>query len=330
LIVGKVANGRYSRSTGISEAWRSGWSDLSQHPQLQVDTLVDKNESISQVPRLSRFVSNTLSSFHSSFLMNLLQTSTLYWSLATALGVWFLFLHAPAVLKGRNIRHDPLFLCHLLGAYSIYLACMHNALFTPFLGPFIRLCHIWIGRCGFILGIIGFVTGFILTWTRVGMTNPAFSFGITFGGFAQIFSQYRGYQAIQQYRIVCQKQLEQEQSTQQSDRLLQRSTIQKYNTLTSDRQQLLVPHDAVISLQEQREKAVSEHILYMIPLFVQACGIPAIIRLSENIGDNVSILFMGIALLNIVSIFYSKSIMATRKSKQTSVDSTMIQSPVTK
>ena len=62
-------------------------------------------------------------------------------------------------------KRNPLVYPHLIGAYSIYLVCVHNTLLTPstFKGA-ARLFHIWIGRIGLVLGVIGFITGAILVW----------------------------------------------------------------------------------------------------------------------------------------------------------------------
>ena len=91
-------------------------------------------------------------------------TLDLHWVLGTCLCIWFLWIYAPVILAAKDYIPSLLYI-HLFGVYSIYMACVHNTLLTPStFGGAARPFHIAIGRLGFILGIVGFVSGFILTW----------------------------------------------------------------------------------------------------------------------------------------------------------------------
>lgn len=179
------------------------------------------------------------------------------WVVATVLCVWFLFIHAPFVLIAKA-QIEPLLCVHLFGAYSVYLTCVHNTLLTPstFDGA-ARQFHIWIGRAGLSLGVVGFITGFILTWVILdASSNLGFSIGITYGGLAQMQVQYTGYRAITRFQKI-KAQIE----------------ASEYNT-----------QQELDTLQEQQDNHLSDHILCMINLFVLACGIPALIRVVDAIG----------------------------------------------
>ena len=91
--------------------------------------------------------------------------SKLSWAAATSLCIYFLFIYAPKHLVSRKTDIPPLLIIHLIGAYSIYLACVHNILITPrcFNGR-ARPFHVWIGRFGLIVGVMGFVSRVIVTW----------------------------------------------------------------------------------------------------------------------------------------------------------------------
>ena len=117
-----------------------------------------------------------------------------------------------------------------------------------------RLFHIWIGRIGLVLGIMGFITGAILVWFIYDHTeNWGFSIGITFGGIQQMVAQYRGYKAIQSFQNI-----------------KLRISSGEYNS-----------EEKLIALQDEKDKQLSLHIENMVVLFIMACGIPALIRISE-------------------------------------------------
>ena len=57
--------------------------------------------------------------------------SKLSWAAATSLCIYFQFIYAPKHLVSRKTDIPPLLIIHLIGAYSIYLACVHNILILP-------------------------------------------------------------------------------------------------------------------------------------------------------------------------------------------------------
>merc|ERR1719203_410751 len=75
-----------------------------------------------------------------------------YWILFTALGIWFLFIYTPFYMAPEQLEYDPdkfedpLFILHLIGAYSVCLICMWNTFHTPSHGPHYCTAHVWLGR----------------------------------------------------------------------------------------------------------------------------------------------------------------------------------------
>lgn len=215
-----------------------------------------------------------------------LPTLNLQWIVATSLCIWFLFIHTPPVLLARDFI-APLFYVHLFGAYSIYLVCAHNTLLTPStLGGAARPFHIWIGRVGLVLGIVGFVAGFILTWyIHDASKDLGFSIGVTYGGIAQMQLEFTGYRAIKQYQEV--------------KFLIETSTFKNPEERNT--------------LEKEQEIHLSNHIVAMIRLFVLACGIPALMRVGETIGNKyLPILFLFIYFL---SYFLCKTFLKKMKFK---------------
>lgn len=207
------------------------------------------------------------------------------WVISTTLCIWFLFRHAPTHLSQKETIH-PLVYPHLIGAYSIYLVCAHNTLLTPstFKGT-ARLFHIWIGRIGLLLGVMGFITGAILVWFIYDYTeNWGFSIGITVGGIQQMIAQYKGYKAIRSFKNI----------------KLQ-ITSGEYKS-----EELKV-------LQDEQDKNLSLHIENMVALFVMACGIPAFIRISEAYEINILIL-IGIA--NVLNVLMAKPLLNGIKTRR--------------
>lgn len=204
--------------------------------------------------------------------LSLPKNLNLYWAAVTGLAVWFLFVHAPIFLTlGKRWKDVPL-IFHLMGAGGVYVACIHNTLITP---SWSKLLHVFVGRVGLLLGFWGFGWGMYMSWWRAGVELSA-SIPLTVGGVLQVISQVMGYQAIQQYQRL-NKQLE---------------------SLPPD-----VTPETVVSLQSQRSGYLKSHIGSMLGLFVQACSIPAALRLTDSAG--VPGLVGGIIGLNIVQIFYS-------------------------
>ena len=185
------------------------------------------------------------------------------WVLTTAICIWFLFIHAPVVLVARYAHHlRPLLKVHLIGAYSVYLTCVHNALLTPSaLGGAARNFHIWIGRVGLVLGVIGFVSGFYMVWFEhfddTQDSDMGFKIGITIGGFSQMQAQIVGIRAIKLF--------------QKTKARLQAG---EYATPEEKRE-----------LEDAQDHHLIMHVANMASLFAMACGIPALIRITETIGQ---------------------------------------------
>ena len=201
----------------------------------------------------------------------------LYWVAATALAVWFLLIHSPPILLDRQILQRPLFLIHIVGAYTVYLACIHNTGRNAFAT---LASHIVIGKIGMLCGVIGFVGGLVCVITQWHELDKGFSIGITIGGSLQMMLQSKGYQAIQEYRRI--KEQQQQQSTDQ-------------------------PWSAedIAALQHQRNNALRTHICCMVGLFVSACGTPALMRLVDKLGfQSTTALLVGMGAMQAFKLRY--------------------------
>mmetsp|Transcript_28404 Transcript_28404/g.76944 ORF Transcript_28404/g.76944 Transcript_28404/m.76944 type:complete len:252 (+) Transcript_28404:105-860(+) len=209
------------------------------------------------------------------------------WTLATALCVWFLFIHTPVFLLHKD-NIEPLLWVHFVGVYSVYLACVHNTLLTPStFGGAARPFHVWGGRIGLVLGVVGFSTGMYLTWILLDPTDDlGFSIGITYGGIAQVQLEVIGYRAIVRYKAV-------KERIQDGD--------------YTDREELL-------ALEDELDDNLIAHVIAMVNLFVMACGIPALIRLGARIG-NVYLLPL-IAATYCLGYFMTRPILTRMKAKR--------------
>ena len=185
------------------------------------------------------------------------------WVVATALCVWFLLVHAPRFLSARE-HVQPLLRIHLVGACSVYFACVHNTLVTPSTS---RPLHVWIGRAGLVLGVVGFVTGFVLVWfTNDYRDNWGFSIGITYGGLAQMHLEFAGYRAIKSFRAM-----------------KARIAAGEYEN-----------EEELASLEGEQDERLKIHIELMVNLFVLACGIPALMRICDAVGYGYLPLFLAL------------------------------------
>ena len=192
---------------------------------------------------------------------------TIYWALASSIAIWFLFIHSPKFIVRRKVYADFPLATHLTAAYSIYLSCIINTLFTPStLNGKARPWHVWIGRVGMVSGLVSFGFGLYCAWWPYRPVTPPFGFsiGITIGGVAQISTQRAGYQAIQRFYVLKAKVKEMEEATGESVELE--------------------------TLKEQKETALRTHVFNMVALFVSACGIPAGMRIAEMLPN-----YLGIA-----------------------------------
>jgi hypothetical protein len=203
--------------------------------------------------------------------------STLHygWVAATGLCVWFLLYHAPRVLRERDSRIAPLLWVHLVGAYGIYMGCVHNALLTPSVVG--AAWHKWVGRVALVLGIVGFTAGFVYTWwwwSDVDQNLP-FAIGVTMGGMAQISSQYLGYVHIKQYQRYRDLLL----SLEQESGVVAAAAAAVPNNATNATR---ARDEKAAVYRAARDVALEKHVANMISLLLLACGIPALVRLAES------------------------------------------------
>jgi hypothetical protein len=191
-----------------------------------------------------------------------LKNVSIYWIFASSIAIWFLFIHSPAFIMRRKVYNDWPLATHMIGAYTIYLACVVNTLFTPStLGGKARPWHVWIGRIAMISGLVSFGLGFFCAWWPYRETRPpmGFSLGITFGGIAQVITQRSGYNAIRRFNALKAKLKDMEKAKIQGDELEE--------------------------CKRQKESALRTHIYNMIGLFVAACGIPAGMRIADMLPE---------------------------------------------
>jgi hypothetical protein len=210
----------------------------------------------------------------------------LYWLTGTGLAFWLLAVHTPPFLRARpDLYRSVLFLFHLVGAGGVYLACIHNTLITPSMWKGVaRTHHVWVGRIGLVLGFIGFIAGFVLTWFRRN-PNLGFAIPISIGGCLQMISQYQGYWSIQEY-------------------------------IDLKAQIVMLPPSAdpqlKAGLTRRKSEALRRHVFNMISLFFLGCGIPAIIRLLD--GNHQIWHFVAlIALAQFLAFLYATNFVDSKK-----------------
>ena len=168
----------------------------------------------------------------------------------------------------------PLLYFHLIGAYSIYLVCVHNTMLTPSaLNGAARPFHIWMGRVGLILGVVGFITGFILVWFVYDYSaNWGFSIGITYGGFAQMQLEFVGWRSIKKFQMI-------------------KAQINAGDYRDKVELELL---------KDEQDAQLTTHIQCNTRLFVLACGIPALLRICDVVGYG----YLPIFLIIVYSLTY--------------------------
>jgi hypothetical protein len=206
----------------------------------------------------------------------ILKNVSIYWIFASSIAIWFLFIHSPAFIVRRKVYNDWPLATHIIGAYTIYLACVVNTLFTPStFGGKARCWHIWIGRIAMISGLVSFGLGAYCVWWPYRETRPpiGFAIGITLGGIAQVITQCNGYNAIRRFNALKSKLKDMEKSQVNGGELEE--------------------------CKEQMESALRTHIYNMIGLFVVACGIPASIRIADMLPEG-----LGVAsLIGVIVLF---------------------------
>lgn len=203
----------------------------------------------------------------------------IYWIVAVAPCIWFLFIHAPVFLAGKTYV-EPLLIAHLIGAYSIYLACAHNTLITPslFQGS-ARPFHVWIGRVALVLGVIGFISGMTLAWVNLDPSEElGGSIAITAGGVVQMLVQFFGFRAIRKFQNI-------------------RKDVQAGNFGSLKEKQ---------ALEDKQDKHLAVvHIWNMLILFLFGCGAPGYIRLAESLPwENGFAIFFPILMVGALLLSY--------------------------
>ena len=211
------------------------------------------------------------------------QNFNLFWTAGTGLAIYFLFVHAPQYLSsfGGVSNISPTLWIHLVGVYPIYLACIHNTLITPTtFKKWAKPLHIWIGRIGLTMGVVGFVTGVILEWTTLDRENLGGAIGVTIGGTIQMTAQFFGYRAIKRHQDFKKK----------ISKLQQEAQVEQKNTIADDENGC--PNDDVNNnnnnkdeieiideLKIKRDSALISHVYNMLGVFLLGCGIPSLNRL---------------------------------------------------
>lgn len=216
------------------------------------------------------------------------------WIVATAVCVWFLFRYAPRFLSAKKNGISTLLSLHLVGVYSVYLACVHNTVLTPStLGGYAKPLHVWVGRFGLLFGIVGAATGFYLAWF-VYEGDSTFAVGVTIGGVSQLFCEYHGYLAVRRYQAVS-------------------AEIAAASNETPTKE-----------LRDARDEHLVAHVDNMIGLFVLACGIPGVIRLAEVLGGN-NWLFPLIVFAYATAFWLSRHLQAKIKRKRVEEDEALLE-----
>jgi hypothetical protein len=186
-----------------------------------------------------------------------LKNLTVFWIGASALCIWFLFVHAPPFIVERKVYQDVPLAAHLGGAYTIYLTCLVNSLFTPSPFKYGKELHTTIGKVGMVFGFVSFALGFYCSWLRAVTPPLSFSIGITVGGIAQIISQIVGWRAIKKF---------QRYSKEEQEMLAEGDT----------------KHDAekLADLKDKKRASMMTHVYNMVALYMVACGAPALLRVT--------------------------------------------------
>jgi hypothetical protein len=240
------------------------------------------------------------------------------WLLSFGLATWFLFVHSPPVLKERGAYERTDFFIHLAGAYVVYIACLHNTFFNPFL---LRRRHALVGQVGLLCGTVGFLFGLVTIYTTWHEIDRGFAIGITVGGILQMQLQYRGYRAIQEYKQVKEElQRMSEEAGATNDKVhVQDGAEPKAGNSTAAassscnaEQEDEDPKKRRELLRQKQGKLMRTHVGCMVALLVNACGMPAAMRLvvQLGLGSGVPPLVFAVGLLSLLKASHARAIYA--------------------
>jgi hypothetical protein len=238
------------------------------------------------------------------------------WLLSFGLATWFLFVHSPPVLKERGAYERTDFFVHLAGAYVVYIACLHNTFFNPFV---LRKRHALVGQFGLLCGTVGFLFGLVTIYTTWDEIDRGFAIGITVGGILQMQLQYRGYRAIQEYKQVkedLQRMSEEAGSThvkvQGGAEPKAGNSTTAASSSTKAEQEEEDPKKRRESLRERQGELMRTHVGCMVALLVNACGMPAAMRLvvQLGLGSGVPPLVFAVGLLSVLKASHARAVYA--------------------
>jgi len=171
---------------------------------------------------------------------------SIYWLLATLIGLWFIFIHTPQHITAKGVQdYGVVFWMHITLACFTYIACMWNVFHTPSHGPWYANIHILVGRTAVFTSLVGFSLGMVAAWGPGSTTSFGFAIGITSGGIGQIICTIIGFSAIKLHQWEKEKPVPDEKWKQRYLRI---------------------------------------HIGTMLGLFFPSCGVPAVMRIFEMVG----------------------------------------------
>jgi hypothetical protein len=239
------------------------------------------------------------------------------WLLSFGLATWFLFVHSPPVLKERGAYERTDFFIHLAGAYVVYIACLHNTFFNPFV---LRRRHALVGQVGLFCGTVGFLFGLVTIYTTWDEIDRGFAIGITVGGILQMQLQYRGYRAIQEYKQVKDELQRMSDEAGTMDDKVQDGAGGKADSAAAASSSSKAEHEEEEedpnkrreSLRERQGELMRTHVGCMVALLVSACGMPAAMRLvvQLGLGSGVPPIVFAVGLLSVLKTSHARAIYA--------------------
>lgn len=233
----------------------------------------------------------------------------IYWILFTALGVWFLFIHSPPILMERNVLSDAPFSLHLIGCYTLYTGCIFNTMVTPSVA---RGAHVFVGYMAMVGGVVTFVFGAWCSWWpyRENLPPRDFAIAISIGGVFQLILQARGLKAIRKFKTL-------------KAEVEMRETFVSITTLENNADIV-----DLTELKAEKDKALRDHILNMVALFVVGCGVPASIRFAEIIGlEGFVGLFVCLTIMQLLIFPYGNTFLADKNRRPPTTEASPEQMP---